>query len=562
MPENSLTIPTEEAGTYGFGHSGYLFRNLETAPGQVFTLPHIQSARSEGRTARRDVVRAARHIERFSEHIRGGLDKKADYTVGARLMARPRPDWEILGVESVDEQEKFTNALVAQFNDWAYSNRLLQDAEGHYDFGGLMWMALRNLQGPDGECAGVIHYDEKRARKYGSRWATYLSIIDPDRIETPPEHAGNANVQDGKVLDPDGRMIGMFVRKYHASDIVNSPPTWELVDRETKTGRPVGFHWFVKTRASQLRGISTLVTIIKQTGMVDQFDDAYLAAALINQMLATWIESAAPVEVVKENLAPAAGQAAGAWGLFESKLDYYNKTKIRFGGARIPVMPPGDKITMSAVNRAIDDPSAFRNSFLREFASAIGISFEQIANTFGDSNYSAARAAILDAWQGIMKLRYQFGQHVAALVFDAVAEEAVTKGYVKLPAGAPAFLEARGAYTRVEWTGPGMPQIDPKKEADAAKVLLEAKLTSRQELIAQRGANYIDVFDQIGKERAEAEERGFSLDPLAPGTPGQALDEALAGQDGEEAGGKKGAKAKKGSSIKDGDGDGQLQEGQ
>lgn len=552
--ENVIVAATEDVVNISpFSTAATLFRNVETSAGQVRILPQLQSARQEGRKARRDIVKAARHVERFSEHVRGGLDKKADYTVGPRLMVRPTPEWDSLGVNDVAAQVKFQNDLAREFRLWAYDNRLLQDAEGHYDFGGLMWMALRNLQGPDGECAGVIHYDERRARRYGTRWATYLSIIDPDRIETPPEYAGNDNVQDGKVLDPDGRMIGMFIRKYHPSDVVTSVPKWALVDRETKTGRPVAFHWFVKTRASQLRGISTLVTIIKQTGMVDQFDDAYLAAAVINQMLATWIESPMPTEVVRENLAPAASGASGTWGLFENKLGYYDKAKMRFGGAQIPVLPPGDKINMSAVNRAVDDPSAFRNGFLREFASSIGISFEQIANTFGDSNYSAARAAILDAWQGILKLRYQFGQHVASLVFDAVAEEAIVKGFVQLPAGAVPFYQARGAWTRCEWTGPGMPQIDPVKDANANKILLETKLTSRAAIIAERGENYVDVFDQIGKERAEAEERGFTLDPLNPGTPG--AEDPMAAD-----GSAKPKPKKKGASVKDGDGDGILQE--
>lgn len=559
--ENVIVAATEDVVNISpFSTAATLFRNVETSAGQVRILPQLQSARQEGRKARRDIVKAARHVERFSEHVRGGLDKKADYTVGPRLMVRPTPEWDSLGVDDVAAQVKFQNDLAREFRLWAYDNRLLQDAEGHYDFGGLMWMALRNLQGPDGECAGVIHYDERRARRYGTRWATYLSIIDPDRIETPPEYAGNDNVQDGKVLDPDGRMIGMFIRKYHPSDVVTSVPKWELVDRETKTGRPVAFHWFVKTRASQLRGISTLVTIIKQTGMVDQFDDAYLAAAVINQMLATWIESPMPTEVVRENLAPAASGASGTWGLFENKLGYYDKAKMRFGGAQIPVLPPGDKINMSAVNRAVDDPSAFRNGFLREFASSIGISFEQIANTFGDSNYSAARAAILDAWQGILKLRYQFGQHVASLVFDAVAEEAIVKGFVQLPAGAVPFYQARGAWTRCEWTGPGMPQIDPVKDANANKILLETKLTSRAAIIAERGENYVDVFDQIGKERAEAEERGFTLDPPAPGSPGAEDPGAAEVAAAEEDTAGKPKPKKKGTSVKDGDGDGQLQE--
>src|SRR3546814_8737242 len=66
---------------------------------------------------------------------------------------------------------------------------------------------------------------------------------------------------------------------------------------------------------------------------------------------------------------------------------------MRIGGVRVPVMPPGDKLNMSAVNRAIQDPTYFRNAFLRGFASSIGISFEQLAKNFSDANYSAARAA-------------------------------------------------------------------------------------------------------------------------------------------------------------------------
>jgi hypothetical protein len=111
MSDNSLTISSAEVRSNPLSNATFLFRNLETGPGQLFTIPHVQSARSEGRKARKDVVKAARHIERYSEHIRGGLDKKADYTVGARLMARPRPDWEALGVKDVAEQERFPNKL-------------------------------------------------------------------------------------------------------------------------------------------------------------------------------------------------------------------------------------------------------------------------------------------------------------------------------------------------------------------------------------------------------------------------------------------------------------------
>src|SRR3546814_16230974 len=77
-------------------------------------------------------------------------------------------------------------------------------------------------------------------------------------------------------------------------------------------------------------------------------------------------------------------------------LDYYSSVKMRIGGVRVPVMPPGDKLNMPAVNRALQDPTYFRNAFLRGFASSTGLSFEQLAKHFSDENYSATRPALPD----------------------------------------------------------------------------------------------------------------------------------------------------------------------
>lgn len=544
------TIPTLG---YGFSSSEALFKNLTMNKGQLYSLPSLQSAREEGRKSRKDIVKAARHVERYSEHIRGGIDKKADYVVGHNIMVQPRPDWASLGIEDKDQREEIIRQMKREWRSWAYDRRLLQDAEGHYDFGGMMWLAFRNVTAADGECAGVIHYDEKRAAKYGWKWATYVSIVDPDRVETPPEHAINPNIKEGKVLDKDGRWIAMFVRKYHPNDATVDANDWALVPRENKQGRACAFHWFVKTRASQIRGISSLVTVLRQSGMLDQFDDAYLGAAIINQVLATWVETPVP-ETAAENLAPSAW-AEQTWAMFGNKMDYYDKAKMRIGSARVPVLPPGDKINMEAVSRGIDDPTYFRNAFLKQFASSIGIAFEELAMSFGDANFSAARAAILSAWVGIMKLRYQFCSHVAALIYDAVIEEAWVKGRIKVPAGAPEFNEARQAWTSCGFTGPGMPQLDPEKEAKGNQMDLANRTTSRTRIAAGKGEDIIDVYDEIAWEMGEAEERGIELEVLMPG---QQTQDATIDPDG--GGGKKKKTTKKSGGTKDADGDGKVNE--
>src|SRR3546814_18508315 len=81
-------------------------------------------------------------------------------------------DWssDVCSSDLKEQQKKIKKALEREFRDWAYDSRLLQDAEGHYDFGGMAWLMFRNLTGPDGECAAIIHYEEERATAYRHRW--------------------------------------------------------------------------------------------------------------------------------------------------------------------------------------------------------------------------------------------------------------------------------------------------------------------------------------------------------------------------------------------------------
>jgi len=553
-------VPDQPPGTL-WGATA-LYKNLETFAGQVQYVPSSLSAKQEGQRARKDAVRLARHAERTSESLRGGLDRKADMVVGATLRVHAQPDWDLLGLNDGRDgwktKKPFAKSCERVFRDWADDDRCLQDAEGHYNFGGMMWMAFRNLVGPDGECAGIIHYDEARQKRYGAKFATFVTILDPDRIETPADQVGQPNVFEGKKLDEHGRMTGFWVSKKHPSEGIADVDDMghTFVPRETPWGRAIGFHFYQKTRGGQMRGVTKLATVLRRTGQMDTLDDAQIGAAIVNQVLSNYIETEANAEAVADNLAPAGGVTHSGMS-FDSKLNYYDKAKIRIGGTRIPVMPPGDKIVMSAVDRAVSDPTSFRNNFLREIASALGISFEQLSMNFSDANYSAARAALLEVWRGIITLRKLFTAHVAKLIYSAVIEEGIFKGMITLPAGAPSFKDNRAAYTACIFTGPGMGWIDPQKEANALETMLRIKMKSRKTAAAEMdGSDIEETFDDIEEDRRMAEERGFDLDPLAPGTDSAVEGAANDNGDGESTSGKK----KPAGGPKDGDSDGQVEE--
>lgn len=96
----------------------------------------------------------AKMLERA--HISGGIDRKVNMVVGAKLRIKSTPQAELLGAiagwtpEFIKTWRKeFSRQCEVFFHDWAYSKRVVQDAERHYNFGGLMWLAYRGVAGPD-----------------------------------------------------------------------------------------------------------------------------------------------------------------------------------------------------------------------------------------------------------------------------------------------------------------------------------------------------------------------------------------------------------------------------
>lgn len=511
-----------------------LYKNLETSPGQVYLTPPVMSANEELALSRDQAVRQSRHVERTSEHVRGGLNKKADLTVGGSLRVSAIPDWIQLGFKDrkagiawVREWSRIAESL---FHSWAYDNRLLADSEGNYTFGGLMWMAFRNRAGPDGECAGVIHYDQERADEYGTPWATHVTVIDPQRIETPPEQilrnlgVEKPRVIDGRLIDEHRRMIGFWVRE----DPDKTPGVLTkhvFVPREIAGGRPMGFHWFVKTRGAAQRGITDMVNMLRRNTMLDQFDTNILGAAAVAASMATYIKTARPKKDVAEdlNIPPTSAGGEGAvlidlQKMVADKSEYYKKLNLRNGANRIPMLDLDDELIIEAANAATEDPTAFRNNFLREFASAIGIDFEQFSGYYGDINYSSARLALMNIMRGVMRERSMFFPAVPSVIYSAIIEEAIVKGWLPLSphatGGVEHFYRFREAYTRCKWTAPALGWVDPQKEAMAAQIRTDpaAPISTLGDEAATQGKTIEELIEERADEQQMLMDAGLIND--------------------------------------------------
>jgi lambda family phage portal protein len=518
------------ADSFLIAQGGFRNMGLGGHPGDVtFSMPKT-SAKQEVQANRERGLRNSRDAERNTEMVRGGLDRKANTVVGPSLRPTPSPDIIWLG-QDVKWMLEYQQAASSVFQEWATDVHCRCDAEGHYQFGGLMWQAFRTLTGPDSEVLGYIGYDRDRADRLGFKWGTFVNLIDPDRLSNPygasngwnrliggrivgvptvntiPDDA--VNLQDGRETDEYGAMTGVHVAVRHPSEPGSDPLRWEYIPRVTDNGRPMAFHWFIKRRAGMQRALTSLAAVLSTIQMLSQFSSATLQQAVSHAYMATYLKTTMSAERATEHLAPAAKDGRSEWDI---KADAYEEMNLNFGGKRIPVLGPNDEIKFESLPGAQMDFDPFRNAFLRELASSLNVSFEQLSLDFSRSSYSSTRSSILEAWRAVTFERTMFTNHVANLIYDAVIEEAFELGILKPPPGAPGFYEARGAYTRCTWTGPGMGWVDPLKEIQAAKGRMGSVVTTLSAEASAQGGVWTDNIIQRALEVEFAAQHNVIID--------------------------------------------------
>ncbi|MNL33560.1 Phage portal protein, lambda family [compost metagenome] len=149
---------------------------------------------------------------------------------------------------------------------------------------------------------------------------------------------------------------------------------------------------------------------------------------------------------------------------------------------------------------------------LRNLSAATGLSAQQISQDWSDVNYSSARAALLEAWKTLSRRREDFGVGFAQPILVAFAEEVHAYHDLPLPRNAPDFAEARAAYTRGRWMGPGRGWVDPVDEKKGVILGLDAGIsTMEQEVAENMGADWEEVIDQRAFEINYIQEKGLPL---------------------------------------------------
>ncbi len=129
---------------------------------------------------------------------------------------------------------------------------------------------------------------------------------------------------------------------------------------------------------------------------------------------------------------------------------------------------------------------------------------------FSKTNYSSARAALLEAWRYFNARRQWMATYWARPVYELWLEEAINRGIVD----APDFYERRAAWTRCKWIGPGRGWVDPVKEAKAAHLRMQIGLSTLEDECASQGLDWEEVLEQLAREKAKIMELGLSINDV------------------------------------------------
>lgn len=477
-------------------------------------LPVIRSADAEISPFRDRMVARSRDLARNDGWASGGIMRILDNTVGAALRLSANPDYRALaamtGNTSFDAvwAEEYRRAIEALWRGFAEDIGRYNDVSRQLTVGQQMRLALRHKL-VDGDSLVVVYWLPERVGYGAARYATSFLVVDPDRLSNPYQMVDTKYLRGGVEIDDLGAPRAYHIRRAHQNDSYNAIESmqWERVEREDGDGWLRVIHDFERDRAGQNRGVGIFTPVLARFKMLARYYGVELQAATIAATFGTYVTSPYDPAAVQEAL-----DGDDELPLYQQlRSDWANERPALLNGARIPVLAPGEQLTSVGAAHPHSGFGEFAHEMLRTFAAAAGISAEQISQDWSKTNYSSARAALLESWKTLTRRNAEFKMGTATPMYSAFVCEAMERGDVPLPSGAPDFFEARTHYSRCDWLGVARGWIDPVKEKQGAILGMDGALSTLKRECAEQGLDSEEVIQQRAVEVRQFQEAGLQL---------------------------------------------------
>lgn len=407
-------------------------------------------------------------LERNSPVAGGAINTHVTHTVGTGLALKSSIDAELLGL-TPDEADAWQVDTERKFNAWWESSDV--DVARHCNGYALQALALRG-EAARGDAFAIL----TTAEHVRGPVKLAVQLLEGDRCCNPDRKPDTATLVAGVEQTPEGAPVRYHFASGHPERRSGAGALrkleWRAVDAfGERTGARQVLHIMHRTRPGQTRGIPLLAPVIEPLKQLERYTEAELMAAVVSGMFTVFIKSEGNAGAAAMPNAMTPGQTSapqGGAGGWDGKL----------GNGLVVELGDNEAIETANPGRPNAQFDPFVTAIVRQIGLVLEIPYEVLVKHY-QSSYSAARAALLDAWRAFRVRRDRFIALFCQPIYEAWLDEAVAVGYVSAP-GYFANNLVRRAWLGAEWIGDGPGSIDPVKEVEGAERRVALGISTRE----------------------------------------------------------------------------------
>lgn len=459
--------------------------------------------------------------------------------VGVGLSLKASVNREILGL-SPEEAKNWQKKAELEFQLWA-AHKQNCDALGINNFYGLQQLALKSWL-MNGDVFALVRRVSPTTR---NPYSLRIHLIEADRVCTPDMYnqgmlaygmtngevsqgkpgAGN-RIYDGVEVNKAGQIAAYHICSVYPDEITAEKKKWTRVAAYgEKTGMPNILHIMDSERAEQYRGVPYLAQVIEPMLQIRRYTESELMAAIVQSFFTAWIQTKAnPAEIPFNEVGSGDINGVPAQNPEENDRSY-SDSEYEMGPGSVFHLEEGEEVKFGSPNIPTAGFEAFIRTICRLIGSALEIPAEVLLKEF-NSNYSASRAAILEAWEAFRMRRVWFVDDFCQPVYELWLAEAIARGRI----AAPGFFDdplVREAWSGARWIGPVQGSLDPQKEANASILLISHGLKTHEQVAREiGGGDWAENAEQLARENEMLKAAG--AEPIT------VIQEAKEDDDGEE----------------------------
>ncbi|QDV84985.1 phage portal protein [Planctomycetes bacterium TBK1r] len=440
----------------------------------------------------------ARELYQSNPHAHGAIEGRVSHEIGVGLGCRPQiTESKILDKEQADLANKTLKRICKRWSNRGVDRARRQSLDEAqrlicrtYAMFGEAFVLFRDapFQGPIG---------------------LTVEVIDPMRVETPPDYRDDENVRMGiRYHAKTDQIVGYYIRK-QVQNGKRYDVEYEFVRRYNSAGQEQVVHLFESMFPGQKRGIPWLCAAFAFLKDLDDFHEAELIGKQIEACFGIVIKTG------KRGGTPAEISAGMASGEFDEQGNPFEEI---FPGMVERINSDDDLVKVDP-SRPGSTFAPFVEASLRAIAAALNYPYELLAKNFFRTTYSSGRLAMLDGRIGFRMRAQAMIHQVLKPLWRRIVDDAFFYGHMDDVTDVLTYTRHPEEFHDHSWGGTSFGAVDPEKEVSAHEVAINSDQETLSEVYADKDQDWLEGMQQrdvelrekirleIAREKWEVEER-------------------------------------------------------